>query len=113
MRAMQLLVEAYGLQRIGIVTPSHTLPTNAVPQFADIKLADPEPYNVRPIEVILWADIYNQLVLPGIIQRDGNVAPCTIFGWILTGSISYQGPALTLAAVHCTTTTLELPNTVY
>ncbi|XP_076302002.1 uncharacterized protein LOC143220171 [Lasioglossum baleicum] len=52
-----------------------------------LKLADPAPATVTPIEVLLGADVYTAIIREGIRKGAPNepVGQQTIFGWIVTG----------------------------
>uniref|UniRef100_A0ABD2VX91 Peptidase aspartic putative domain-containing protein n=1 Tax=Trichogramma kaykai TaxID=54128 RepID=A0ABD2VX91_9HYME len=89
-RERRLPIEVYGLQRIGIKTPSQPLPPATTQRFQELELADPEPHKPRPVDAILGADVYNKILLPGLIRHGGIIAQCTIFGWILTGRITHN-----------------------
>ncbi|CAB0040608.1 unnamed protein product [Trichogramma brassicae] len=66
-RERQLPIEVYGLQRIGIRTPSQLLPPAMTKRFQELELADPEPHTPRPVDAILGADVYNKILLPGLV----------------------------------------------
>ena len=84
------------------VLPSITgnLPTTRIPQhewshLQGIQLADPhfnEPYRV---DMLLGADIMGEILTPGIIKgpRGTPTAFNTMFGWVLTGSVSSASDA--------------------
>lgn len=55
-----------------------------------LTLADHDPMNTDPIEVIIGADLFGMLVLDGVRKGSENepIAQNTILGWILSGPIS-------------------------
>ena len=58
----------------------------------ELQLADPHPDSIDPIEMIIGADIFPQLIQEGLKKSaDGEViAQLTSLGWIITGSLSSQ-----------------------
>ena len=85
-RRRRLPLQAYGLSRIEIVTPQATLPYTSTSVWEDSTLADPTFRSPGKVEAILGADVFSDIVLPGVMRRDNILAQSTIFGWILTGT---------------------------
>lgn len=60
----------------------------------NINLADPEFYVSRPVDLLLGADIYSNILLSGMIKGENTnqpIAQQTQFGWLLCGNaITYQ-----------------------
>ncbi|XP_028170569.1 uncharacterized protein LOC114360183 [Ostrinia furnacalis] len=59
-------------------------------QYLDnIQLADPDFNRSRPVDLLLGADVYSQIMLHGIIKQDQSqpIAQQTQLGWILCGNI--------------------------
>ncbi|XP_076280097.1 uncharacterized protein LOC143208966 [Lasioglossum baleicum] len=58
--------------------------------FANLKLADPNPASNQRIELLLGAELFSQILRPGIRRspKSGPVAQNTELGWILSGSTS-------------------------
>ncbi|XP_076638298.1 uncharacterized protein LOC143350231 [Colletes latitarsis] len=59
-----------------------------------LNLADKDPMSSDPIDIIIGADLYGQLLLQGVI-RDSRCVPTaqsTALGWILSGPIQTPGP---------------------
>ncbi|XP_028166029.1 uncharacterized protein LOC114356863 [Ostrinia furnacalis] len=59
-------------------------------QYLDnIQLADPDFNRSRPVDLLLGADVYSQIMLHGIIRQDQSqpIAQQTQLGWILCGNI--------------------------
>ncbi|XP_043263933.1 uncharacterized protein LOC122404103 [Colletes gigas] len=70
----------------------------------DLPLADPDPASGQPIEVLIGADLYAQIIRPGFrrICSTGPVAQETAFGWILSGPTNAKGRNnKTLRTLHC------------
>ncbi|UYV76985.1 hypothetical protein LAZ67_14002708, partial [Cordylochernes scorpioides] len=57
------------------------------PHLNNLKLADPEFYIPRPIDIIIGADLYLDLIEPGLINvpRDAPSAMNSKLGWIISG----------------------------
>ncbi|KAH9630178.1 hypothetical protein HF086_000738 [Spodoptera exigua] len=55
----------------------------------NISLADPEFYVSRPVDILLGAEIYSNIIQEGIIRQDNSlpVAQQTRLGWILCGNV--------------------------
>lgn len=57
--------------------------------LSDLPLADPHPLDSDSIDIILGADLYNEIILDGVSKAtNGPLAQNTIFGWVLTGPLS-------------------------
>ncbi|XP_059219084.1 uncharacterized protein LOC131995115 isoform X2 [Stomoxys calcitrans] len=73
---------------ISMDTPTRSLNASMATNFKNITLADPQFYKSGPFSIVLGADLYARLILPGLLPSDGNlpVAMNTVFGWVLSGS---------------------------
>lgn len=67
--------------------PNKSFPRPSWTYLKDIKLADPEFYKSRPVDLLLGADVYSNIIQEGIIRqgRTQPVAQQTHLGWILCG----------------------------
>ncbi|XP_076285541.1 uncharacterized protein LOC143211602 [Lasioglossum baleicum] len=81
--------------------------------ISDVELADREPMSSDPIDLIIGADVYSQLILDGI--RKGSpatpVAQNTTLGWILSGPIAPPEPTQSID-VHHSTVVIDLDRTL-
>ncbi|XP_071578643.1 uncharacterized protein [Temnothorax nylanderi] len=71
---------------------------------ADLELADPDPTNSDPIDLIIGADLYGDLLLDGIRKgsRGQPLAQHTVFGWVLSGPAADPDTRpRTIRAQHC------------
>lgn len=71
-------------------SPSHLASHIQWRHIADLTLADPEPFSAEPIDIIIGADLYGELLLEGV-RRDGGDRPTaqnTVFGWVISGPTS-------------------------
>ncbi|XP_076549214.1 uncharacterized protein LOC143306720 [Osmia lignaria lignaria] len=57
--------------------------------LAELNLADEDPMSADPIDVIIGADLYGQLLLPGVKKGSAYTptAQNTVLGWILSGPV--------------------------
>ncbi|KAF9817611.1 hypothetical protein SFRURICE_014750 [Spodoptera frugiperda] len=64
----------------------------------NIQLADPEFNQSRPVDLLLGAEVYSEIILHGIIKEDQSqpIAQQTQLGWILCGNVKsyYCNPLL-------------------
>lgn len=70
-----------------------------------LSLADENPSDSSPIDLLIGADIYGQLLLDGLRQGPigSPTAQRTIFGWILTGPMNEQNHLRSrISSLHCT-----------
>ncbi|KMQ84743.1 hypothetical protein RF55_17211 [Lasius niger] len=73
------------------------------PHVRDIELADPEFYTRDPVELLLGADVYADVVLPDL-RRGGPLEPVaqrTRLGWILLGAVGSSLAASTVTSLQC------------
>ncbi|CAK1542230.1 unnamed protein product [Leptosia nina] len=68
--------------------PSTTIDISSWSHISSLKLADPSCHKPSPIDVLLGAEIFASLLLPGNIvgTRTQPSAINSVFGWLLTGS---------------------------
>lgn len=63
---------------------------SSLSHLTDLQWADSAPFSSEPIDLILGANIYNDIILDGL--RKGTVgqpvAQNTIFGWVISGPLS-------------------------
>ncbi|XP_071582337.1 uncharacterized protein [Temnothorax nylanderi] len=97
--------------------------TNYIPQRAEtvthlsyirqLELADGDPTSSDQIDVIIGADLYGAILLPGVCARGPNepVAQNSIFGWVLSGPMPSRSrsDSASIRIHHCTVLT-ELNN---
>lgn len=71
-------------------TPSRELPEGLKDSFASITLANDRFFKPNTISLVLGADVYGRIILPGTIPGTSKapLAQNTIFGWVLSGSSS-------------------------
>lgn len=84
-----LTTNTYIMKNIVKNLPTHTFPKPASSYLENVKLADPEFYLSRPVDLLLGADVYSSIILDGIIRADKSmpIAQQTELGWILSGGV--------------------------
>ncbi|XP_075170472.1 uncharacterized protein LOC142242835 [Haematobia irritans] len=86
-----VLVEATALvlPKISGNLPSFQVGRNYMSRLPNLRLADPNLFDSRPVDLLLGADVYPRIILQGV--RSGIlgslIAQQTVFGWLITGSI--------------------------
>ncbi|XP_076299352.1 uncharacterized protein LOC143218193 [Lasioglossum baleicum] len=96
---------AYVLSSLSNYVPPRVITAVSLPHIRDLELADDNPFDSAPIELIIGADQYGLLLLDGL--RKGTVneptAQNTTLGWILSGPVSSStshSPTY-VASFHC------------
>uniref|UniRef100_A0A2H1VAB3 1-phosphatidylinositol 4-kinase n=1 Tax=Spodoptera frugiperda TaxID=7108 RepID=A0A2H1VAB3_SPOFR len=69
--------------------PNCSIPKPSWAYLKHIKLADPEFYKSRPVDILLGADVYCIILMEGICRENQNLptAQQTRLGWILSGNV--------------------------
>ncbi|XP_022827101.1 uncharacterized protein LOC111356845 [Spodoptera litura] len=80
--------DAFIMKRLVKNLPSHTYTKPNWPILNQITLADPEFYKSKPVDILLGADVYSQILLDGVCRSEGTlpIAQQTQLGWILSGN---------------------------
>lgn len=76
--------------------PNRVQLTTQWSHLEDLPLADNAPMSSDPLDLIIGADLYGQMLLEGLRkgQRDEPIAQNTTLGWIISGSvIAYDSPS--------------------
>ena len=85
-------------------TPSPVTSPVQWSHVADLALADPDPTNSDPTDVIIGADLYGDLLLDGLRKgsRGQPLAQNIVLGWVLSGpAADLQARPRTVTAQHC------------
>lgn len=84
-----LTVEVYIMRNLINNLPNRTFEKPSWPYLNSIQLADPD-FNVsRPVDILLGADVYPNIILNGIIRENNTpIAQQTQLGWILSGNVT-------------------------
>ncbi|KAA5582939.1 hypothetical protein F3G61_33115, partial [Pseudomonas aeruginosa] len=69
--------------------PNATFEKSNWPHLENLKLADPDFNISRPIDLLLGADVYSDIILNGVLKGScqSPVAQQTHLGWILCGKM--------------------------
>ncbi|XP_024870477.1 uncharacterized protein LOC112453778, partial [Temnothorax curvispinosus] len=88
------------LQTLTNILPSFNAAPQEWPHLTKVTLADPDVLTPRPVDIIIGADSYGQIIKPNIIKRDTlmPIAQLSIFGWLVLGPVDTSSTAP--AAVH-------------
>ncbi|XP_050558193.1 uncharacterized protein LOC126912059 [Spodoptera frugiperda] len=73
--------------------PNHSFSKPSWEYLQNIQLADTDFNVCRPIDLLLGAEVYAEIIMPGIIKENSSlpIAQQTQLGWILSGNVkSYQ-----------------------
>ncbi|XP_046745774.1 uncharacterized protein LOC124411010 [Diprion similis] len=87
-------VNALVLPKLTAYQPPSLILTSRWKHLDGLPLADPDYSSTRPIELLLGADVYAQLILDGVRKGNANtpVAQNTQLGWIISGQIAANSP---------------------
>lgn len=81
--------EVYIMRHLINNLPNSTFKKPSWFDLKNISLADPDFYTSRPVDILLGADIYSDIIQEGIIKQGKTqpVAQQTRLGWILCGNV--------------------------
>lgn len=81
--------EAYVMKHVVGNLPNESFEKPSWPCLDRLPLADPEFYRSKPIDLILSVDVYELIILQGLIRNGSSlpIAQNTKLGWILSGTI--------------------------
>ncbi|XP_039315199.1 uncharacterized protein LOC113005795 [Solenopsis invicta] len=102
--ASALATTASILKSLTKYSPSQPRNHNEWTHLAHLALADPTPFSAEPIDAIIGADLYSEMLFDKVIKGAPGqpAAQATIFGWILSGPISDPSPPGHVISVrHC------------
>ena len=85
------------------ILPSLQTQPQTWPHLKGLKLADPEFLTPRPIDIIIGADHYTQIIKPNILRHSASapIAQLSIFGWLILGQV--QPTSITHCSAHNST----------
>ncbi|XP_071577544.1 uncharacterized protein [Temnothorax nylanderi] len=71
-------------------TPKRQTDVSSLSHLINLPWADPDPTSPDPIQIIIGADLYNDLILDGV--RKGGlgqpIAQNSVFGWVISGPLT-------------------------
>ncbi|XP_024884653.1 uncharacterized protein LOC112462831 [Temnothorax curvispinosus] len=65
-----VIIQAHILQTLTNILPSFNAAPQEWPHLTKLTLADPDFLTPRPVDIIIGADSYGQIIKPNIIKRD-------------------------------------------
>jgi hypothetical protein len=96
-------ITAFILPRLTAKLPSFNVRRCLWPHIKRLQLADPDLLCSGPIDILIGADYYGNIILKGLIK--GNeyqpIAQKTIFGWIVSGPVSEHEFSNSAFQYHC------------
>ncbi|XP_029663492.1 uncharacterized protein LOC115235692 [Formica exsecta] len=116
--APSLSTTALILKSLTSYTPRRHVDLSSLSYLSDLPRADSDPTSSDPINLIIGADLYSDIIRDGI--RRGSVgqpfAQNSIFGWIISGpltSLESNDPSQsTMTSVHCTRGSISAHHTI-
>ncbi|XP_024891715.1 uncharacterized protein LOC112467353 [Temnothorax curvispinosus] len=95
-----VIIQAHILQTLTNILPSFNAASQEWPHLTKLTLADPDFLTPRPVDIIIGADSYGQIIKPNIIKQDPltPIAQLSIFGWLVLGPVNTSSSAV--ATVH-------------
>ncbi|XP_034194981.2 uncharacterized protein LOC117611157 [Osmia lignaria lignaria] len=87
---LSVTVQAHVLTKVTTCLPSEPPARPTLPSHLEkLNLADPQFLKSRPVDIILGADAYGQVIKPNIIRNASTplIAQLSIFGWLVIGPL--------------------------
>ncbi|XP_012218148.2 uncharacterized protein [Linepithema humile] len=106
-----VVIEPFILSRLSNYVPRRVVKATEWTGVGQLTLADPDPCSDKPIDLILGADCYNEIILQDRVKFPGEpYAIHSRFGWVLRGPVD-DGP-INILSSHTTISSLHVtPNT--
>jgi len=87
-------------------SPKRISDSSALSHLSHLEWADPDPMSSDPVQILIGADLYNDLILDGVPKgKPGHpIAQWSIFEWIISGPLQAETDrsSLHVAVHHCT-----------
>ncbi|XP_037824890.1 uncharacterized protein LOC119613829 [Lucilia sericata] len=85
--SVNLSTNAFVLPKISGNLPSTSVNIDIKKLLPNLRLADSNLLDSRPVDILIGADLYHRIILPEVQQNilGSLLAQKTVFGWILTG----------------------------
>ena len=89
-------IQAHILRALTSNLPSVESPQQEWPHINGLQLADPDFLTSRPIDIVIGADTYGQIIKPNIRKGEPSmpIAQLSIFGWLVLGPINVDSNQL-------------------
>ncbi|XP_048479080.1 uncharacterized protein LOC125488978 [Plutella xylostella] len=84
--------EALVMAKVVNNLPNHSMPKKNYQHMQHLQLADPE-YNIcRPIDMLLDAKVYSEILMNGLLKGSSSepIAQQTKLGWIISGRVTFN-----------------------
>lgn len=97
------VLPAYILPRLTFQLPSFEVASDSWGHLRNLQLADPTFNIPGPINIIIGADSYGQIIKPELIKSDpaSPIAQLTLFGWAVSGPATPAVPDRERGSYHC------------
>ncbi|XP_011864068.1 PREDICTED: uncharacterized protein LOC105559979, partial [Vollenhovia emeryi] len=85
-------IQAQVLRTVTSILPSFEAEPEEWPHLKDLALADPDFLIPRPVDILICADAYGQIIKPNIIRHSPlmPIAQLSIFGWLVLGPVNRE-----------------------
>lgn len=110
----QFTTDAFVLTTLTSVMPNTKIPMANWPHLTSLTLADPTFLEPGHIDVLLGADAYANILLPGLLKGDIGtpIAQNSVLGWIVSGNVapssSVNSATIQISSFHLTTDTNDI-----
>ncbi|XP_011884031.1 PREDICTED: uncharacterized protein LOC105571166 [Vollenhovia emeryi] len=85
-------IQAHVLRTVTSILPSFEAEPEEWPHLRTLALADPDCLIPRPVDILIGADAYGQIIKPNIIRHSPlmPIAQLSMFGWLVLGPINRE-----------------------
>ncbi|XP_011858796.1 PREDICTED: uncharacterized protein LOC105556325, partial [Vollenhovia emeryi] len=85
-------IQAHVLRTVTSILPSFEAEPEEWPHLRNLALADPDFLIPRPIDILIGADAYGQIIKPNVIRHSPlmPIAQLSIFGWLVLGPVKKE-----------------------
>ncbi|XP_011867274.1 PREDICTED: uncharacterized protein LOC105561682, partial [Vollenhovia emeryi] len=85
-------VQAHVLRTVTSIVPYFEAEPEEWPHLRNLALADPDCLIPRPVDILIGADAYGQIIKPNIIRHSPlmPIAQLSIFGWLVLGPVNRE-----------------------
>ncbi|XP_011858513.1 PREDICTED: uncharacterized protein LOC105556055 [Vollenhovia emeryi] len=85
-------IQAHVLRTVTSILPHFEAEPEEWPHLRNLAFADPDCLIPRPVDILIGADAYRQIIKPNIIRHSPlmPIAQLPIFGWLVLGSVNRE-----------------------